>query len=134
MGYSGSDIMEKDASSEMGTDNSTEELKGYPTVLVWALSTGVFSRYKVIKAMARRLRFGINCVKSDNFRSNRPENQSGPLFSAASSPEKRASGGGHPPEGGLSAGAGSGGEKWLGSLHNERASLARMAFERGIYA
>ena len=105
--YSGSDSTAEDASSARGTHHSTEGLKGYPTVLVWVLSAATVSRYKVIKVMARGLRFGINCVKSDNFRSNRPENQSGPLFSAASSPEKRADGGPHPPEGGLSAGAGS---------------------------
>ena len=97
--------MEKDASSEMGTDHSTEELKGYPTELVWALSTGVFSRYKAIKVIIRGLRFGINCVKSDNFRSNRPENQSRPLFSKTAVPQKKADSGPHPPEGGLSAGA-----------------------------
>jgi len=50
-----------------------------------------------------RLRFGINCVKSDNFRSKPPENQSGPLFSKTAVPEKRAVGGltlpraGYPP-------------------------------------
>ena len=98
--------MEKDASSEMGTDHSTEELKGYPTVLVWALSTGVFSRYKAIKVILRGLRFGINRVKSDNFRPKAPENQSGPLFSKTAPPQNRGVGGGHPPEGGLSAGAG----------------------------
>jgi len=98
--------MEKDASRELGTHHSTEELKGYPTVLVWALSTGVFSRYKAIKVIIRGLRFGINCVKSDNFRSSRPENQSGPLFSKTAVPQNRGSGGSHPPEGGLSAGAG----------------------------
>ena len=81
-----------------------------------------------------RLRFGINCVKSDKFRSNRPENQSLPFFSATADPEKKASGGPHPPEGGLSAGAGIGGEKWPGSRDYQTASLARMAFERGIYA
>ena len=100
--------MEKDASSEMGTDHSTEELKGYPTELVWALSTGVFSRYKAIKVIIRGLRFGINCVKSDNFRSNRPENQSRPLFSATADPDERAGRGASADEGGLSAGAGIG--------------------------
>ena len=60
--------MEKNASSEMGTDHSTEELKGYPTVLVWVLSAGAVSRYKAIKVIIRGLRFGINCVKSDKFR------------------------------------------------------------------
>jgi len=99
--------MEKDASSEMGTDHSTEELKGYPTELVWALSTGVFSRYKAIKVILRGLLFGINCVKSDKFRSKAPENLSGPLFSSSSSRNESGSSGGHPPEGGLSAGAGS---------------------------
>ena len=101
--------MEKDASSEMGTDHSTEELKGYPTVLVWVLSAATVSRYKAIKVILRGLRFGINCVKSDKFRSNRPENQSRPLFSKTADPDERADGGPHPPEGGLSAGAGSGG-------------------------
>ena len=105
--YSCSDIIEKDASREMGTDHSTEELKVYPTVLVWVLSAATVSRYKVIKVMARGLRFGINCVKSDNFRSNRPENQSGPLFSKTAPRNERATKGGHLPEGGLSAGAGS---------------------------
>ena len=69
-----------------------------------------------------RLRFGINCVKSDNFRSNRPENQSMPLFSKTADPEKRATNGGHPPEGGLSAGAGSRG------FHGQRADLIREQF------
>jgi len=104
--YSGSDSMEKDASRELGTHHSTEELKGYPTVLVWALSAATVSRYKAIKVILRGLRFGINCVKSDNFRSNRPENQSRPLFSKTAVPQNRGSGGPHPPEGGLSAGAG----------------------------
>ena len=58
-------------------------------MLVWVLSAAIVSRYKVIKVMARGLRFGINCVKSDKFRSKAPENQSGPLFSATSSPDER---------------------------------------------
>ena len=62
----------------------------------------------LIPFFSTRLRFGINCVKSDNFRSNRPENQSRPLFSKTADPEKRAGRGPLPPEGGLSAGAGSG--------------------------
>ena len=41
-----------------------------------------------------------------------------PPFSAASSPEKRAVGGPSAPEGGLSAGAGIGGVKWLADPHN----------------
>ena len=104
--YSCSDIIEKDASREMGTDHSTEELKGYPTVLVWVLSAATVSRYKAIKVIIRGLRFGINCDKSDNFRSNRPENPSGPLFSTTADRNERAYQGPHPPEGGLSAGAG----------------------------
>jgi len=106
--YSCSDSMEKDASRELGTHHSTEKLKGYPTVLLWTLSAATVSRYKAIKFILRGLRFGINCVKSDKFRSNRPENQSGPLFSATWVPQNRGSKGRHPPEGGLSAGAGSG--------------------------
>ena len=90
----------------MGTDHSTEELKGYQTVLVWVLSAGAVSRYKAIKVLIRGLRFGINCVKSDKFRSKRPENQSRPLFSKTADPEKRADGGASADEGGLSAGAG----------------------------
>ena len=65
-------------------------------------------RKSLIHFFESRLRFGINCVKSDKFRSNRPENQSGPLFSATADPENSGSGGRPPPEGGLSAGAGSG--------------------------
>ena len=107
--YSGSDSTVKDASSEIGTHHSTEGLKGYPTVLVWALSAATVSRYKAIKVILRGLRFGINCVKSDNFRSNRPENQSRPPFSATADPNESGVGGTHPPEGGLSAGAGIGG-------------------------
>ena len=80
------------------------------------------------------LRLSITCVKSDKFQPKAPENQSRPLFSKTADPEKRAGQGASAPEGGLSAGAGMGGEKWPGSRHNERASLARMAFERGIYA
>ena len=91
----------------MGTDHSTEELKGYPTELVWALSTGVFSRYKAIKVIIRGLRFGINCVKSDNFRSNRPENQSGPPFSTTADPNESGDRGRPLLRCGLSAGAGS---------------------------
>ena len=94
----------------MGTYHSTEGLKGYPTVLVWVLSTATVSRYKVIKVMARGLRFGITCVKSDKFRPKAPENQSRPLFSATADPEKRADSGASAPEGGLSAGAGIGGK------------------------
>ena len=41
----------KDASREMGTDHSTEELKGYPSVLVWALSAATVTRYKAIKVI-----------------------------------------------------------------------------------
>ena len=72
--------MEKDASSEMGTNHSTEELKGYPTVLVWALSAGVFSKYKVIKVIIRGLCFGINSVKSDKLCAKATEKPSGPAF------------------------------------------------------
>ena len=75
-------------------------------MLVWVLSTATVSRYKVIKVMARGLRFGITCVKSDKFRPKAPENQSGPLFSRSSSRNESASGGPHPQEGELSAGAG----------------------------
>ena len=132
--YSGYESTAEDASSARGTHHSTEGLKGYPTVLVWVLSAATVSRYKVIKVMARGLRFGINCVKSDNFRSNRPENQSRPLFSKTADPEKRGGGGPHPPEGGLSAGAGIGGDKLPGSRLNLPSSLAGMASGRGIYA
>ena len=104
--YSGSDSMEKDASREMGTDHSTEELKGYPTVLVWALSAATVFRYKAIKVILRGLRFGISCVKSDNFRSKAPENQSRPLFSKTAVSNERADNVSHLSEGGLSAGAG----------------------------
>ena len=69
----------------------------------------------VIKVMARGLRFGINCVKSDNFRSNRPENQSRPLFSKTADPENRADGGASAPEGGLSSGAGIAGVSLCGA-------------------
>ena len=48
----------------------------------------MFSRYKAIKVIIRGLRFGINCVKSDKFRSNRPENQSRPLFSTTADPNE----------------------------------------------
>ena len=105
------------ASSARGTHHSTEGLKGYLTVLVWVLSAATVSRYKVIKVMARGLRFGINCVKSDKFRAKAPENPSRPPCSAASSPEKRASGGASADEGGLSAGAGSRG------FHGQRAHI-----------
>ena len=50
-----------------------------------------------------RLRFGINCVKSDNFRSKAPENQSGPPFSTTADKNERADNGltlpraGYPP-------------------------------------
>ena len=74
-------------------------------MLVWVLSAGTVSRYKVIKVMARVLRFGITCVKSDKFRPKAPENQSGPLFSRSSSRNESGGKGGHPSEGGLSAGA-----------------------------
>ena len=70
--YSGSDSTAEDASSASGTHHSTEGLKGYLTVLVWVLSTATVSRYKVIKVMARGLRFGITCVKSDKFRAKAP--------------------------------------------------------------
>ena len=66
-------------------------------------------RKSLIHFFESRLRFGINCVKSDNFRSKAPENQSEPLFSKTVVSNERADGGRHPPEGGLSAGAGSGG-------------------------
>ena len=105
--YSGSDSTAEDASSARGTHHSTEGLKGYPTVLVWVLSAATVSRYKVIKVMARGLRFGINCVKSDKFRPKAPENQSAPLFSKTAPRNESSDGGSHPPEGGLSAGAGS---------------------------
>ena len=49
-------------------------------MLVWVLTAATVSRYKVIKVMARGLRFGITCVKSDKFRAKAPENQSEPLF------------------------------------------------------
>ena len=71
-------------------------------------------------------------MKSDKFRAEAPENQSGPPFSATADPDESASGGPHPPEGGLSAGAGSRGEKWPGSRYNERASLARRALAEGF--
>ena len=51
----------------MGTDNSTEELKVYPTVLVWVLSAATVSRYKAIKVIIRGLGFGITCVKATSF-------------------------------------------------------------------
>jgi hypothetical protein len=57
-----------------------------------------------------------------------------PPFSATADPENRGDSGASADEGGLSAGAGTGGEKWPADRHNERASLARMALERGIYA
>ena len=104
--YSGSDSTADYASSAKGTYYSTEGLKGYPTVLVWVLSAAAVSRYKVIKVMARGLRFGITCVKSDKFRPKAPENPSGPPFSAASSPNERATQGSHSPEGKLFAAAG----------------------------
>ena len=75
-------------------------------VLVWAISAATVSRYKAIKVIVRGLRFGMNCVKSDYFRSKRPENPSGRHFSAASSRNIGGDGGTHPPEGGLSNGAG----------------------------
>ena len=78
------------------------------------------------------LRLSINCVKSDNFRAKAPENHSGPLFSATADPNEKAVGGGYPPEGGLSAGAGSGGEKWPGSPHNERTSWGPGALSEGF--
>ena len=52
------------------------------------------------------LRFGINCVKSDNFRSKRPEYPSRRPFSAVSGRNVIGVNGTHPPEGGLSNGAG----------------------------
>ena len=70
--YSGSDSTAEDASCARGTHHLTEGLKGYPTVLVWVLSAATVSRYKVIKVMARGLRFGITCVKSDKFRPKAP--------------------------------------------------------------
>ena len=91
-------------------------------MLVWVLSTATVSRYKVIKVMARGLRFGITCVKSDKFRSKAPENQSEPPFSETAPPNEKGTKGPHPPEGGLSAGAGSRGEKWPGSRHNKPSS------------
>ena len=80
------------------------------------------------------MRLSISRVKSDNFRSNRPENQSRPLFSATADRNESGVGGPHPPEGGLSAGAGIGDDKWLGSRLNLTTSSAGMASERGIYA
>jgi hypothetical protein len=47
--YSGSEKINKDASSEMGTDYSTEELTVNLTVQIWARSAGAVSRYKMIK-------------------------------------------------------------------------------------
>jgi hypothetical protein len=105
--YSGSDSTAEDASGARGTHHSTEGLKGYPTVLVWVLSAATVSRYKVIKVMARGLRFGINCVKSDKFRPEAPENQSGPPFSETAPPNESATNGGPLLRCGLSAGAGS---------------------------
>ena len=130
--YSGSDSTAEDASSARGTHHLTEGLKGYLTVLVWVLSTATVSRYKVIKVIARGLRFGITCVKSDKFRPKAPENQSGPLFSAASSPNERADQGASAPEGGLSAGAGSRGEKWPGSRLNLGTSWGPGALSEGF--
>ena len=39
-------------------------------MLVWARSVATVSRYKAINVIIVELRFGMNCVKSDNFRSN----------------------------------------------------------------
>ena len=79
-----------------------------------------------------RLRFGINCVKSDKFRPKAPENQSGPFCSATADQNERAGSGGHPPEGGLSAGAGSRGEKWPGSRLNSGTSWGPGALSEGF--
>jgi hypothetical protein len=53
------------------------------------------------------MRLSISCVKSDNFLSKAPENQSWPLFSKTVVSNERADGGPSADEGGLSAGAGS---------------------------
>ena len=104
--YSGSDSIAKDALGKMRTVDPVHQLAGNRMVLVWARSVATVSRYKVIKVIIIELRFGINCVKSDYFRSKRPENPSGPPFSAVSGWNVIGVGGPHPPEGGLSNGAG----------------------------
>ena len=52
------------------------------------------------------LRFGMSCVKSDYFRSKRPENSSSRHFSAVSGRNIGAGNGPSAPEGGESNGAG----------------------------
>ena len=80
-----------------------------------------------------QIRFGMSCVKSDNFRPKRPENPSRRPFSAVSGQNVGASKGTHPPEGGLSNGAGMSGGLLPHSRDNVTTSLARRAFGGGIY-
>jgi hypothetical protein len=104
--YSGHFPSSNHALGQMRTVNHTLHLKGYPTVLVWGRSAAKVLRYKVSKVIIRGLRFGINCVKSDYFRSKRPENPSGRPCSAVSGWNVIGDGGPSAAEGGLSNGAG----------------------------
>ena len=56
-----------------------------------------------------------------------------PPFSKTAPPEKKASGGASADEGGLSAGAGIGGEIWLADLHNVTTSWGPGALSEGTF-
>ena len=101
--------------------------------MVWDRSAATVLRYKVSKVIMRGLRFGMSCVKSDNFRSKRPENPSRRLFSAVSGRNENASGERQPPEGGESNGAGISGFHVLRPEIMSGQVSARRPFEGGIY-